>query len=155
LVNALSALRPQVSEGEAQLLVSLMSEEADRLNRIVGDLLDFAKPRAPELEAEDVPRLIEESLDAARASLRPENPKVEFALELTQGLPRAQVDRRLFRQAMLNVALNAADAMPEGGKVHVRAVQEERDGRRYLRVDVVDSGIGMPKERISRIFEPF
>jgi signal transduction histidine kinase len=65
------------------------------------------------------------------------------------------VDRRLLRQALINMLVNAIQAMPNGGEVRVRARLEPVGGREWLRLDVADTGCGIPTELLHRVFEPF
>jgi signal transduction histidine kinase len=153
LFNAVSSLRRLMpAHADAQLLLGIVREEGDRLNRIVSELLDFARPTGPQLELEDVGRLVRESLEAARVAPRPEDSEVKFDLELEPDLPQVPLDRQLMQQALVNLAVNAAQAMPQGGTVTVR-VRADDDGR--LRVEVSDEGPGIPPDVLPRVFEPF
>jgi len=156
IFNAVSSLRRAgVAEGDAGMLVDILAEESDRLNRIVGDLLDFSRPRALDLETCDVESLIEEALDVARASVSEHARAVTFEVELGEGLQPLSVDRRLFRQALVNVLLNALQAMPLGGTVTLRARVETGASARGLLLEVCDHGAGIAPELRARIFEPF
>ena len=107
-------LRP---EGDARLLLEVIQEEADRLNRIVGDLLDFARPAEPAIRAEPLDRLLEDSLVAALAQVEG---AVEVHREYDPDLPPVPVDSHQIRQAVLNLAVNALQSMPRGGVLTVR-----------------------------------
>jgi two-component system, NtrC family, sensor histidine kinase HydH len=65
------------------------------------------------------------------------------------------MDRRLIRQALVNVLVNAIHAMPQGGVVQVRARREAHGTKEVLRIDVADQGCGIPTELVHRVFEPF
>jgi signal transduction histidine kinase len=148
IFNSLGSLRRLLKpEGDAGMLLDIVGEEADRLNRIVGDLLDFARPSTPALRPEALDRLIEDAVGAAVA----ENRDVLVERDIELGLPPVSIDARLMRQAVLNVAVNAVQAMPRGGTLIVRA---RRDGT-WARVEIRDSGPGIPDEIRHRIFEPF
>jgi two-component system sensor histidine kinase HydH len=138
-------LRP---EGDARLLLEVIQEEADRLNRIVGDLLDFARPAEPAIRAEPLDRILEDALVAALAQV--EGP-VEVHREYDPELPPVPVDGHQIRQAVLNLAVNALQSMPRGGVLTVRT---RREGGTAL-VEVHDSGPGIPAALRPRIFEPF
>jgi PAS domain S-box-containing protein len=153
--NAVASLRRMVkAEGDVAMLLDILSEESDRLNRIVGDLLEFTRPRKPMLQPEDVPRVLQDAVEAVcaqqGASLR-----VTFSTEVEPGLPRVPMDRHLIRQVLFNVLVNAIQSMPQGGVVRVRARREPLGSRAALRVDVVDQGCGIPTELMHRVFEPF
>src|SRR5690606_7470893 len=101
IFNAVSTLRQLApADADSAMLVDMVAEESDRLNRIVGDLLDFSRPR--ELELEDVPvsELLESAIDVARATGVEGARPVTFAVRgLDTGL-LVRVDRRLMRQAL-------------------------------------------------------
>jgi two-component system, NtrC family, sensor histidine kinase HydH len=138
-------LRP---EGDAKLLLGVIQEEADRLNRIVGDLLDFARPSEPAMRAEPIDRVLEEAVGAALAS----GPAgVEVHREYDATLPPVSIDPHQVRQALLNLASNALQSMPRGGVLTLRTHAEDR----FAVVEVADSGPGVPPELRPRIFEPF
>jgi two-component system, NtrC family, sensor histidine kinase HydH len=149
IFNSLGSLRRLLRPtGDAQVLLDIVGEEADRLNRIVGDLLDFARPATPELRPESLARVVEEAVGVALAQ-RP--PGVEVVHDLDPALPLVRVDVRLVRQAVLNVAVNAVQAMPRGGRITVRTRREPDAAV----VELEDTGTGIPDEVKDRIFEPF
>jgi signal transduction histidine kinase len=122
---------------------------------MVGDLLDFTRPREPILQPEDLSRVLQEALESARTQGGPDGQAVTFQVELEPGLPAVPMDRRLIRQALVNVVVNAIQAMPRGGVVKVRARRELYSGRPHLRIDISDQGMGIPAELLHRVFEPF
>jgi signal transduction histidine kinase len=149
IFNSLGSLRRLVRPtGDAKMLLEIVEEEADRLNRIVGDLLDFARPATPELRREPLERVVE---DALAAALAPHPPGVEIARELDASLPPVPMDARLVRQAVLNVLVNAVQAMPEGGRLTVRTRADDDEAV----LEIEDTGPGIPDEVRARIFEPF
>jgi signal transduction histidine kinase len=149
IFNSLGSLRRMLRpEGDAKMLIDIIGEEADRLNRIVGDLLDFARPSTPVLRPEALDRLLDEAVSAALA----ENPfGIAVEKQMEAGMPPVLLDARLMRQAVLNVAVNAAQAMPKGGTLTVRA---RIDGA-FAHVELSDTGPGIPEEVRHRVFEPF
>ncbi|HET8722928.1 MAG TPA: GAF domain-containing protein [Anaeromyxobacteraceae bacterium] len=138
-------LRP---EGDAGLLLDVIQEEADRLDRIVGDLLDFARPAEPAIQAEPIERLLEESVVAALAQVPG---PVEVRRSYAPDLPPVPVDAHQVRQAVLNLVVNALQSMPRGGLLEVRTRAEKG----FAVVEVADSGPGIPPELRPRVFEPF
>jgi PAS domain S-box-containing protein len=148
IFNSLGSLRRMLQpEGDARVLLDMVGEEADRLNRIVGDLLDFARPVTPVLRPEPLERVVDEAVAAAVG----EGSSVTVAREVGPDLPPVPMDARLVRQAVLNVAANAVQAMPRGGRLGVRIC---RDARGVL-VELEDTGPGIPADIRTRIFEPF
>ncbi len=133
--------------GEAGVLLAILAEEADRINRIIGDLLDFARP--PDLAVDQVP-LAATIQDAAAASTGQSS--VSFTLSIEPGLDRIRMDRRQIRQALINVFNNAAQAMGRRGEIRV-AVRRAGEGR--VAIEIADNGPGVPPALRERIFEPF
>jgi signal transduction histidine kinase len=149
IYNSLGSLRRLVRpSGDAKMLFDIVGEEAERLNRIVGDLLDFARPSHPELRPELLGRVVEDAVAAAVAQTAA---GIELDRELDPALPAVVIDARLVRQAVLNVAVNAVQAMPRGGRITIRT---RREGDAAL-VEIEDTGSGIADEVTARIFEPF
>jgi signal transduction histidine kinase len=149
IFNSLGSLRRLVRpRGDARMLFDIVEEEAERLNRIVGDLLDFARPSTPELRPEQLERVVE---DAVGVALGQQASGIMLARELDPAVPPVTMDARLVRQAVLNVAVNAVQAMPRGGRITVRT---RREGAAAL-LEIEDTGAGIPEEVRERIFEPF
>ena len=147
IFNSVGSLRRMLEPtGDAELLLGVIDEEADRLNRTVGDLLDFARPAQPSLRPEALDRLVEETLSVALAR--------EGGIQVTRDyapVPPVPLDARQVRQALLNLVVNAVQAMPRGGRLHVRS---RVDGG-YARLEIGDSGPGIPSEMRKKVFEPF
>jgi signal transduction histidine kinase len=122
---------------------------ADRIDRIVRDLLDFARPARLELRAVSVP----DALDAALrlASVQARFKQVEVTVGFPVDLPPVLGDERHLSQVFLNLLLNAGDAMGGAGRVRVVA-RRAGDG---VEVEVSDSGPGIAEEDLPRIFDPF
>ncbi|HEX9291675.1 MAG TPA: ATP-binding protein, partial [Anaeromyxobacteraceae bacterium] len=149
IFNSLGSLR-RLSQAnrDAHMLLDIVGEEADRLNRIVGDLLDFAKPAPPTLRPEALDRVLDEAVAAALTDARD---RIAVERDVPADLPPVPIDAHLLRQAIVNVVVNAVQAMPEGGTLTVRA---RVDGDAAV-VELSDTGCGIPDEVRHRIFEPF
>jgi PAS domain S-box-containing protein len=150
--NAVGAIRQQATaSGDARLatLLAILEEEASRMNEIVGDLLDFARPVSAALRPERIESIVTEAIDAAAADAT--GPvRVERYVDID--LPPVPVDGRLLRQAILNVAINAVQALgPRGGTITLRM----RHDRGAVRIEIADTGPGIATEHQPRIFEPF
>jgi len=154
LFNSLGTFRRLLGDrvdGTARTLLEIMEEEAARLNHIVGDLLDFTRPIVPARSRTRLDSLIEEAVDAALGDSRG---RVALARAFDD-LPPVPVDARLIRQAILNLAANAVQAMPTGGTLTVRLRRAELKGRPMARVELEDTGPGIAPDVEPRIFEPF
>jgi C4-dicarboxylate-specific signal transduction histidine kinase len=123
--------------------------EAQRIDAIVRDLLDFARPSAPAL----APGAVRPALDAAArlARVQARCRDVEVRGDLPAGLPPVLADERRLVQVLLNLILNAADAMEGRGEVRVTA----RAAAGRVEVEVADGGPGIPPEHRLRVFDPF
>jgi two-component system, NtrC family, sensor histidine kinase HydH len=154
IYNSMSALKRLLQPvGEPAHLFEIIDEEAERIDTIVGDLLEFARPHAPELKPESLPLMIAGAVKvllAARAGAG-----VTISLDVPPQFQRVAVDERMLRQALLNLLVNAVQAMPRGGEVHIRLAGELRRGQPFVRIDVNDSGPGVPAALSEKVFQPF
>lgn len=129
--------------------IARVQKECTRLTGLLNDFLGFARPRPLRREAVNINRLLEEVLDffAPQAS----EANIEIVRLLDPNLPLVLIDREQIRSAVLNLILNAQQAMPEGGTIEVRT----RRVPEGLAVDLIDTGRGMNAETLSHIFEAF
>jgi signal transduction histidine kinase len=136
------------------------SEAVDRGTTLTARLLAFARRQDLKLEAVDVPRLINGMTDMLRRSL---GSAIEIAVKLEDGLPAIRTDANQLDLALLNIALNARDAMPEGGCLQI-AVRRENvkagsirslKAGEYVCIALTDTGIGMDEATLRRASEPF
>lgn len=131
-----------------QLLVSVQAETA-RLQRLTDDYLAFAKPRRPERAPEDLSELAHDLVRLLREEALRSGVIISTAAPASPLM--ALVDRSQVKQALLNLVRNAVQAVPHGGRVELRA--HEQDGRACLSVS--DTGPGIPEGDRCRVFEPF
>ncbi len=154
LFNSLGSLSKLVpAEGDTAMLLSIMGEETRRLERLVRELLDFSRPRAPSFDTESVDAIIRSAALAASREIASERPGI--CIELAPDVPAVRVDASMIRRALVNLLVNALQATGEGGDVTVHASLVKRDGRPYVRIAVVDTGPGIPPAIAPRVFEPF
>ncbi|MDD5557221.1 MAG: ATP-binding protein [bacterium] len=131
-------------------LAQFMVEEIERLNRVVTRLLEFARPSAPKVESCD----LHEILDRALALVGPQHRlgNLEIARDYAAGLPHIPGDREQLCQLFLNLIINAAQAMPGGGRLTLSTGFE---GTGAVRVGVADTGEGIDEKILDNIFDPF
>jgi two-component system sensor histidine kinase HydH len=148
LIHSLRERLP--SENSQQEDLKVIEEEIHRMNEIVDQFLRFAKPASPLLEKTDVLSIFEETLQL----LRPQIEKQRIVVEKEfQALPMIQMDPEQMKQAMLNLLLNAIQAMPEGGQLTLKG-QNSKDGQ-WIHLSIEDSGMGISPEDIDKLFDPF
>lgn len=124
-------------------------EELRRLNRYIGEILDYAKPMQLHPLPSDLRDIAEETAKSLEPILRER--KVKLARDYASALPSVPVDAQRMRQVLVNLLDNAANASAEGGEVVVRTRSE---GDRAV-LEVVDKGKGITAEDLPKIFEPF
>jgi signal transduction histidine kinase len=140
---------PTETDGHAKQAVNVLDKEIDRLDAVVKRFLDFTRPLEVHLEATQLADLLREVLEVAKPQLLKSN--VEVAQLLPIDVPDVYVDRALLKQAVLNLVLNAADAMPTGGQL--RLVLSRRG--EMAEISVGDTGKGIPPENRQKIFQLF
>ena len=120
-------------------------------DRTIRDLLSFARPRPPFPAPVDVTRLLEGTCQLLKGEVAKQH--IRVVLRCAPDVPWVMADPEQLQQVFLNLLLNAVQAMPKGGVVTLTAVGNTQD--KQVRIDVADSGLGMPQEHLSRIFDPF
>lgn len=155
LKTAVAGLRKtELDDDNRGTLLGILDEETDRLNRLVRDLLAYARPVALQAEPIDVAELVRSTFAGAmRARKRPE--PIELSIDLPQVLDSVPGDRALLERAFSNVLENAIEAMPFGGRLSVVGQSATRDGRSFLMLSFADTGEGMDTLVRSRAREPF
>jgi PAS domain S-box-containing protein len=148
LENLKAALPPE-TDGVAQQAVNVLDAEIDRLDAVVKRFLDFSRPMDLRLEPTQLAGLLKEVLELAQQQLKQSN--VQVAQLIPIGIPEVFVDRALLKQALLNLVLNALEAMPQGGQLQLTL---SRRGE-MAEITVGDTGKGIPAENQKKIFQLF
>jgi signal transduction histidine kinase len=128
---------------------NVIKEEVERLNRIVVDFLFAVRPMQLELREENVNELISQVMEFVKFEM--DQSKILCLLELDDNVPGILIDERLFKQALHNLVKNARSAMPKGGVFTIATNYVDNE----IRISVCDTGIGIKKENLSKIFEPY
>ena len=132
----------------------IISEELVRLERIVRNFLEFARPPLLKLEKQSVSTLIDKTLELFSHQI--EEKKLRFVLDDADRLPPVMADADQFKQVLINLVDNAVEATNENGKIHIAIDTDyQADDRPMVVVRVHDTGRGMPQDVQERIFEPF
>jgi signal transduction histidine kinase len=139
-------------EGQRKLL-DVITEEVNRLNRVVSQFLDYARPYEPDLRPRPINAVIEKALALVEANRT--SGSVHIQLELHPHLPPVPMDQEQIHQVILNIAINAMEAMPEGGTMTVRTSRIESDAGDAVGISIRDTGLGIHREALKQIFTPF
>ena len=140
---------PAEADGAALQAVHVLDVEIDRLDAVVKRFLDFSRPIDMRLEPTQLADLLREVLEVAQPQLQKAN--VQVARLLPIGIPEVFVDRDLLKQAVLNLVLNAVEAMPTGGQLQLTL---SRRGE-MAEITVGDTGKGIPTEDRQKVFQLF
>ncbi len=127
-----------------------VEKETDRCSTIVKNLLDFARQSDPNLKSIDVNLVINESLDLLEHKIRLQNVTVEKKLS---SVPSVTADFAQLQQVFMNLIINAVEAMEHGGKLTI--ITKPDNESKMVVIEFIDTGIGIPKEKLTQIFDPF
>ncbi|TNC49604.1 PAS domain S-box protein [Rubellimicrobium rubrum] len=160
--------RQEVIGPREQRLITGAAQSAERARTLVQRLLAFARRQPLQAVAVDVADLVRGMTDLVASTT---GPQVRVAVEVADDLPPAKADSNQLEMALLNLAVNARDAMPEGGTLRISATAETVEATanrkrvpthapklapgRYLRLSVADTGSGMDEATLARAVEPF
>ncbi|MBI3652694.1 MAG: sensor histidine kinase [Acidobacteria bacterium] len=136
-------------ESPRRKFLVVIEKEVDRLNRLVLEFLNFAKPRQPHKAPANLNSLIQSvvTLLAKEAAKK----EVELAVQLDEQLPTLWVDADQIRQVLVNLILNAIQAMPNGGKIEIKSFRLGEE----VELSVRDFGVGIDATIKDKIFDPF
>ena len=151
--GAAQYLRSESAGEEDARLLDVIIEEVNRLNSVVAQFLQYARPYRPKLERHDVNAVVRKSLSIARMNSASE--RVVFEEDLRPDLPGVPLDAEQMMQVILNMVLNALEAMPEGGRVSVKTRKIAGDTGEAVAISIRDTGRGIRKDDLSQIFKPF
>jgi signal transduction histidine kinase/ActR/RegA family two-component response regulator len=162
ITGALDLLHKQYADKDprSSRLLGNALKAADRARTLVQRLLGFARRQSLQTESIDIVRLISGMRDLIASSI---GPTIEIDLDTPPDLPLAVVDPNQLELAILNLCVNARDAMPDGGRLTI-AVRKEKVGGstvpmltagEYIRLSVIDEGCGMSADTLARAVEPF
>ncbi|PYS86759.1 MAG: hypothetical protein DMF62_14915, partial [Acidobacteria bacterium] len=129
--------------------LGLIKSEAFRCKSITTGLLDFSRIRTGERHPLDVGEILRSSANLISHQKR--GNEIEFIVEVSDDLPLVNADSGQLQQAVIALATNAVDAMPNGGKLTLRASASSR----AVAIEIEDTGFGIPVDHMSKVFEPF
>lgn len=159
MAGAMQMLRKDLqADDTSQRLMDIAVREATRLDTIITEFLQYARPPALNLAEHDLNKVLAETLDLVQHEARSRTNITIAVAPCTEALP-AQVDQDQMKQVFWNLAVNAFDAMPKGGQVTIATGCRKVDvaGRKadVVEVSFQDTGEGIPKGNLGKIFLPF
>ena len=130
----------------------IAEKEVEHLEKIVNDILIYAKPAEPEKKPADIISFLENSLTMVEKDLSEK--KIDVQFDNDPGIPPINLDSAMLRQAFLNIYLNAIDAMEYGGRLSIRT-RLVTNGHKHVLIEIEDNGYGIDDEDMPHLFNPF
>ena len=160
LLNCIARIRKKPEDVErTRTYLDMMSNALSRIASVVQQLLDFSRKHELTLRATDVHRVLEDAILLMDYRLGKSN--VQIVRDFAHDLPRVTGDGHHLQQVFLNLTLNALDAMPDGGTLHLRSYPSDHPASApdvapdRICVEIEDTGVGIPEGEIDKIFDPF
>ena len=143
---------------ETERTLIKMENELQRITRIIRNLLDFSRQSAPTMRPVQINKVIEAALLLVGHQISIENIKLEKKLDPL--LPPVLADFDQIQQVLINIILNATQAMPNGGTLTIstsvaKGIKIDETYKDTVKIDIKDTGVGIPKENLSKLFTPF
>ncbi len=140
-----TALSPEGLE-----MTRMMVDESARLNRLISTLLDCARPRPPNMQPQDLHKIIARVIDLLATQAQKKAIRIDWQMPENKAI--IECDQELLVQVFLNLILNAIQIVPAGGRI--RVATDCADGE-SVKITVADDGPGIPPENLARLFDPF
>jgi two-component system sensor histidine kinase PilS (NtrC family) len=152
--GSVEVLRKQPgTDAEARQLIDIAVREVDRVNGLISELLDYARPRTEDRQRLDLGEMVTEIAKVFEQERR--SAEVRIVVDVEPGVVIEGASGQL-RQVLWNLLRNAVAAMPSGGRIRIRVSRRDRsNGAAEAVLSVSDTGVGIPREDIDHIFEPF
>ncbi len=151
IVDSLIEDGDSLSLEERMKLYNELMDQAERSSEIVKNLLEFSRTDQDHFENISIKEMVEKTERLLKNELNIK--RVKFNTQIQENLPNVRIDQSRLQQALVNLLLNSIQAMPKGGELILTI--EHAPGSSDIRIDVRDTGIGIPKEQLSSIFDPF
>lgn len=141
--------RNQDMDAKQAKCIEIIANESERLNGLLTNFLNFARPRPPRFQTVEVEPVLDNVLTLAGHGIRGKT--VHFRKQVAAGLSRVECDPEQLEQVLLNLMINAIEASPDGETVELSAVNDGRG----IAVQVIDHGSGVAPAHVDRLFDPF
>ena len=144
-------LKEEITPAEQGEYADIIVRETVRINRLIEELLTFARPTAATIRQTDVNSVVADSL----LLLEPKaaHSRIEVSRDFASGLPPVMVDSERLKQVLINILINAGQAVGCDGHIGIRTRYEAADDT--VRVSVADTGVGIAPDNIGKLFDPF
>ncbi|GHH98383.1 PAS domain S-box protein [Neobacillus kokaensis] len=129
--------------------LNIILDEIERVNTIVEDFMVLAKPKMVELEEKNLIPVIKNVVSLLEFEARKKNVRLQF--DCSDEIIQIECDENRLKQVFLNFIKNGIEAMPNGGDLHVKTMIYENN----VQISIQDSGVGIPKEKLNKLGEPF
>lgn len=136
-------------EDQRREKLRIIASEAKRLEALLMEVRDFTRPAKPKMVKADANATVREVVDMLHEQFKPQD--IRLSLELAPDLPPCRFDPNQLKQVLLNLTKNAMEAMPQGGTLTIESSADDN----HIRLEVVDSGEGISKEQMKKLFHPF
>jgi two-component system, NtrC family, sensor histidine kinase HydH len=137
------------TEEQRREFLEIIQKECRRLNSLLTHFLEFARPRTPQYQTVDLDQLLESTIGMAAHAIRAR--AIKIRKDLLSDMPALECDPEQLKQVILNLMINAIQAMPNGGEIVVAV----RPQHRQILIEVRDQGCGIRPEHLKLIFDPF
>lgn len=134
---------------KVHMKIKVLQREVQRLEAILNDFLRFARGEKLELAERDINEVVDEVVDFVTPEIKQKN--IVILKSYDASLLPCRIDSNLIKQALLNVIINAEQAMENGGELMIRT----SGNKRYVQIDITDTGTGIPKDIIDKIFQVY
>ncbi|WP_458411978.1 two-component system sensor histidine kinase AtoS [Schinkia sp. CFF1] len=153
-LTAIKSLIQYLQEGsteeERKEFYPMIIKEVNRANKIIEELLYFARPSDANILPTDVNQLIKESVDLTKSVGKN---KVKYHLNFEENLPNIEIDPEQFKQVFLNILFNSIQAMEKSGEITIESLLDVEQGKIVLHFS--DTGCGIKEENLDKVFDPF
>jgi signal transduction histidine kinase len=151
IVDTLIEEGENLSAPERSELYNDLMEQAERSSEIVKNLLEFSRTDQDHFQNISMQEMVEKTKRLLKNEVKLK--QVVFQTRVQENLPNVWIDQSRLQQALVNLLLNSIQAMPDGGELNLSI--ETVPGKEEIRIDIKDTGVGIPAERLDSIFDPF
>lgn len=141
------------NDPEIEKYVEVMLTELDRIELIISEFLVLAKPQAVHIHKHSVEAIMHQAIELLENQM--EAHRITYELYVESKIPFIDCEQNQLKQAFLNILKNSIEAMPSGGQLSIELLKDDRGGEKQVLVRIKDEGIGIPKEVLNRLGEPF